>query len=153
MPEKKTERSSSPEENTEVVLEAFGKFAEENLNIHIDGYFSIKGGNLYWLPEQPPDLSSLKVAKFGWYLGEYSRGKFEPSHSMVLSLKKGDIKNVIDFEPDSREVIRYLKGETLMLDGQKGLIGICVGGYTLGWARQTGDMLKNLYPKGWRKMS
>jgi len=33
-----------------------------------------------------------------------------------------------------------------------GYTGILVDGYTLGWAKQTGDMLKNLYPKGWRKM-
>jgi len=140
-------------ENAGGVLDAFGKFARENLNITIEGHFNTKGSNLYWLPETPPDLNGLKVAKFGWYLGELSRDKFEPSHSMVTALKKGDIKNVIDFEPDSREVISYLKGETLMMDGQKGLTGICIGGYTLGWARQMGDMLKNLYPKGWRKMS
>jgi len=93
------------------------------------------------------------VAKFGWYLGEASNGRFEPSHSMVIALKKQDIKNTIDFASNSREVFSYLKGETLMIEGKKGFAGICTDGFTMGWAKQTGEMLKNMYPKGWRKLS
>lgn len=135
------------------MFKSFRAFVNENLNIEIEGYFDIKGNNLYCLPEQTPDLSGLKIAKFGWYLGEFVRDKFEPSHSMIISLKKEDIKNVINFAADSREIMSYLKGETLMIEGKKGYTGVCVEGYTLGWAKQTGDMLKNLYPKGWRKMN
>lgn len=131
----------------------FSEFEKESLNITFEGYFSLKGDNLYFLPDAVPNLDGLKVAKFGLYLGEIKRGKFEPSHSMLLSLKKEDFKEVIEFESKSREVLSYLKGETLMLEGPKGLKAICVDGYTIGFAKQTGDMLKNLYPKGWRKMS
>jgi len=133
-------------------LEAFYAFSRENLNIEIKGYFQVKGRNLYYLPEAPPDLGGIKVAKFGWYLGEFVRDRFEPAHSMAVSLKKEEIKKVIDFSSKSRDVLSYLKGETIMLEGEKGLTAVCVDGYTLGWAKQTGDMLKNLYPKGWRKM-
>jgi NOL1/NOP2/sun family putative RNA methylase len=131
----------------------FFEFVEENLNTRLEGYFNIRGNSLYLLPEEPPSLRGIKVAKFGWYLGEFSKGKFSPSHSMIISLKAGDLKNSINFASDSREVISYLKGETLMIEGTKGLIGVCVDGYTLGWAKQEGCMLKNLYPKGWRKLS
>jgi aspartate ammonia-lyase len=34
-----------------------------------------------------------------------------------------------------------------MVEGNKGLTAVCVDGYTLGWAKQTGDMLKNLSQK------
>ncbi len=129
------------------------RFAEQNLNILPGGCYFRKGRNLYALPEAPPDLDGLKVAKFGWFLGELDGERFEPSHSLAAALGKGDFKRTTDFEPDSREVRSYLKGETLLVDGEKGLTGICAGGYSLGWAKQTGDMLKNLYPKGWRKMS
>jgi len=67
-------------------------------------------------------------------------------------LKKEDIRKTLNFSADSVEVLKYLKGETLMIEGEPGYTGILVDGYTLGWAKQTGDMLKNLYPKGWRKM-
>lgn len=134
------------------ITDVFMDFCRENLNICVEGNFLTKGSNLYYLPETPPDLSGIKVAKFGWYLGELIRNKFEPSHSMVVSLKKEDIKNVTDFGADSNDVLRYLKGETLIIEGKKGLTCICVDGYPLGWGKQTGDMIKNLYPKGWRKM-
>jgi NOL1/NOP2/fmu family ribosome biogenesis protein len=135
------------------VLESFRNFEKENLNISLDEYFIVKGSNLYSLPVKLPDLSGVKVAKFGRYLGEAAKGRFEPSHSFILSLCRDDLKNVQDFASNSKEVISYLKGETLITEGQKGYTGILVDGYTLGWAKQTGDMLKNLYPKGWRKMN
>ncbi|MCX7708644.1 MAG: RsmB/NOP family class I SAM-dependent RNA methyltransferase [Clostridia bacterium] len=135
------------------LIQAFREFAEENLNIDINGNFIAKGNNLYCLPAEVPDLSGIKVAKFGWYLGAVNNGRFEPSHSMIVSLKNKDLKRTINFPAESKEVFSYLKGETLMIEGEKGFCGVCADGYTLGWAKQTGDMLKNLYPKGWRKMS
>lgn len=125
----------------------------ECMNISLEGYFQQKGSNLYCLPELPPRLDRVKVAKFGWYLGEFVRDKFEPSHSMLLSLEKGAFRRVLDLPSDSMDVLRYLKGETLIQEGPKGLTAVCVDGYTLGWAKQTGDMVKNLYPKGWRKVN
>lgn len=124
--------------NVNKLMEPFYKFVEENLNINIEGFFAVKGNNLYCLPEEPPDLSGIKVAKFGWYLGEILKGRFEPSHSFALSLKKEDIKNTVNFGADSIDVSKYLKGETLMLEGDPGYTGVLVDGYTLGWAKQTG---------------
>lgn len=128
-------------------------FIENNTNIKLSGHTFQKGNNIYLLPEGYPDLSGLRVAKFGWYLGEVGPKGFIPSHSFATSLSSDEIKQKIDFSSQSREVNSYLKGETLIVSGEKGYTGICVDGYSLGWAKQTGDMLKNLYPKGWRKMS
>jgi len=129
-------------------------FIENNTNIDgLKGYAFQKGNNLYHLPETCPDLSGLRVAKSGWYLGEMGPKGFIPSHSFAVSLSCDEIKNKINFTSDARETNSYLKGETLIISGEKGYTGICVDGYSLGWAKQTGDMLKNLYPKGWRKMS
>jgi NOL1/NOP2/fmu family ribosome biogenesis protein len=142
----KSQRSEVPAE--------FYNFVRDNLNTEIEGHFDIKGNNLYCLPEAIPDLSGIKVAKFGWYLGEFVHGKFEPSHSMIISLKKEDIKNVLNLDSKSRDVLSYLKGETPAIELEKnGFAGVCVDGYTLGWAKQSGGTLKNLYPKGWRKMN
>jgi len=136
------------------IPDEFYKFVKDNLNIEIEGRLELKGNNLYYLPEETPILDGVKVSKFGWYLGEFNRGKFEPSHSMIISLKKEDIKNVVDFNASSKEVISYLKGETLMQDSDtNGFVGICVDNNTLGWAKFAGGVFKNLYPKGWRRMS
>jgi len=128
-------------------------FEEQNLNINLTGYFSIKGKNLYNLPCEIPKLNGIKVAKFGWYIGEIDHGKLDPSHSMAIALRRDNFKRSIDFDSLSREIISYLKGETLMIEGEKGITAICVDGFVTGLAKQTGDMLKNQYPKGWRKMS
>ena len=133
-------------------MQVFNAFEKENLNIKIEGHFYLKGNNLYCLPVPMPDFCGIKVAKFGWYLGKFTPKGFEPSHSLALSLRKNDIKNVVDFSPDSEEISRYLKGETLITEGPEGLRGICTSGYTLGWAKQQGGILKNLYPKGWRRL-
>jgi len=132
---------------------SFHVFVRDNLNYSPEGVYLLKGHNLYHLPEQPPRLDGLKVAKFGWFLGTFEDNRFEPSHSMVTALKMSDIKRTIDLKVSDSEVNRYLKGETLMLEGEKGFTAVCVDGWTLGWAKQTGDMLKNMYPKGWRRLS
>lgn len=133
--------------------EAYSRFVQDNLNFCPKGFFTKKGRNIYVLPEKHPSLDGIKTAKFGWYLGEANEGRFEPSHSFVTALGMGDVKKMITLDAGSREVFSYLKGETVMLEGEKGYTAVCVDGYTLGWAKQTGDMLKNLYPKGWRKMN
>lgn len=135
------------------VLESFRNFERDNLHISLNDHFIVKGSNLYSLPVKLPDLSGIKVAKFGRYVGEALKGRFEPSHSFVLSLCKDELKNVLNFDSNSSEVIKYLKGETLIIEGEKGYVGVLVDGCTLGWAKQTGEILKNLYPKGWRKMN
>ena len=128
-------------------------FIKNNTSLDLKGYIYQKGNNIYHLPESCPDLAGLKAAKFGWYLGEIGPKGFIPSHSLAVSMAENEIKNKLCFSAGSREVNSYLKGETLIESGEKGYTGICVDGYTLGWAKQTGDMLKNLYPKGWRKMA
>lgn len=137
----------------EKALEPFYNFVKENLNRTPDGNFCLQGKNLYCLPFEYPDLSGIRVAKFGWFLGELANNRFEPSHSFIMALSKEDLKNTINFSSDSKEIIKYLKGETLMIEGKKGYTGVLVDGYTVGWAKQMGDMLKNQYPKGWRMMN
>lgn len=132
---------------------AFDEFVKANMTYFPDGVFMIKGHNLYQLPEPPPLLAGLRTAKFGWFLGSFEGHRFEPSHSLVTALDKKAFLRTIDLKADSREVNSYLKGETLMIEGEKGLTAVCVDGKTLGWAKQTGDMLKNMYPKGWRRLS
>jgi NOL1/NOP2/fmu family ribosome biogenesis protein len=147
------DRGTEAVESYDKLPESFHSFVKDNLNDIPEGVYLLRGHNLYLLPEAPPRLDGLKAAKFGWFLGSFEDRRFEPSHSMVTALEKEAIKRTVDLDASSREVWSYLKGETVMLEGEKGLTAVCVNGWTLGWAKQTGDMLKNLYPKGWRRLS
>ena len=44
----------------------------------------------------------------------------------------------------------YLKGQTFPLEGEKGWYLVTVDGYSLGWGKLAGGIMKNHYPKGLR---
>ena len=117
------------------------------------GRLTNRNGNIYIDPIVIDFPTNFKVAKIGLYLGTIKNNIFEPSHSMAMALKMKDFNNVINFNANSAEVIKYLKGETLIIDKPgKGYHVVCVDGYPLGWGKLQDGILKNLYPKGWRKM-
>lgn len=107
--------------------------------------------HLYQVDPDLPSLDGLKTAKPGWYLGRVSHGRFEPSQAFAMGLSAEQMKQRLSLAVDDPMVMRYLKGETLMLEGPKGWTLVCLEGYPLGFAKQTGDYLKNHYPPGWRQ--
>jgi NOL1/NOP2/sun family putative RNA methylase len=141
---------TSPE--AEKAASAFFGFISENMRISLSGVYHLRGGSLYLLPPYLDTAPALRWEKAGLYLGEYQKGRFEPSQSLVMACRSHHFKRVISFKADDHNVLRYLKGETLMTDGDKGYTLVCVDGFPLGWAKQENGILKNLYPKGWRMM-
>lgn len=133
--------------------ESYPAFIKDHMNGIPEGIYFHKGRNLYHLPEQPPKLDGLRVSKFGWFLGTFEEKRFEPSHHLVTALDRSAFRRTINLDSSGREINSYLKGETLMLEGEKGFTAVCADEWTMGWAKQTGDMLKNMYPKGWRRLS
>ena len=113
------------------------------------------GDQLYLIPEEMPDFDKLKVVRPGLHLGSFKKNRFEPSHALALALRKEDVCLCRDYPADSAETASYLKGEAIADEsgqpGNKGWILMCVGGYSLGWAKLAGGILKNHYPKGLRK--
>ncbi len=140
----------SPSEENKSIL---NDFIRDNLSIELNGELVEIRNKLYLLPEGYGYLANIKAVKYGWYLGDIINNRFEPSQSFIMGLSKREIKRVIDFTINDYEVIKYLKGETLNIECEKGLYAICVDGYTIGFAKSTGANLKNMYPKGWRKMN
>lgn len=131
-------------------LDAFREFEQDNMNTFLDGVFHLKGSSLYRLPGALDGVPPVRWEKAGLYLGEFVKGRFEPSASYAMAMKMSDFRRVINFTSDDQRVIRYLKCETLLVDGEKGYTAVCVDGFPLGWGKQEGGTLKNLYPKGWR---
>jgi len=134
------------------MLKAYQQFAGETLNISPSGYFIAFNDQLYVLPKEVPSLEKLKVLRPGLHLGTFKKNRFEPSHALALALSKEEAKNVMDLSAGSDEIIAYLKGEVLQANGSKGWHLITVDGYSIGWGKLAGNMMKNHYPKGLRWM-
>ena len=67
---------------------------------------------------------------------------------MGITMK--DFKNVINLSSESVELIKYLKGETISVKGEKGYNLVCVEGFPLGFGIMEGNNLKNKYSSSWR---
>ena len=106
------------------------------------------GQSLYWAPEGMPDLNRLKVLRPGLELGTVKKDRFEPSHGLALWLK--DCKNIQDFPAESEEISRYIHGDVVPSE-KKGWCLVTAGGYSIGWGKGDGRVLKNHYPKGLRR--
>ena len=106
------------------------------------------GQNLFWAPEELPDMKGLKVMRPGLELGEVKKGRFEPAHALALWLR--DCANVVSFPAESPEIREYMHGNVLS-GNVRGWCLVKAGDYSLGWAKGDGNQLKNHYPKGLRR--
>lgn len=147
---------------------SYTRFAEETLcAFDRAGTYLVFGEQLYLGPVDMPALMGLKVLRPGLHLGTLKKNRFEPSHALALALKKEQVLQYVDLPADSRQVQQYLGGQTLLIgedglyvrhgasgkcaDNAKGWCLVCVDGYSLGWGKLSGNILKNHYPKGLRK--
>ena len=115
-----------------------------------NGYLKYKD-NIHLLPKEMPGLKGLKVQRSGLHLGTLLKNRFEPSHALALALKPSEVVHVWNLEGNSDEARGYLKGNTFPAQGEKGWYLITVDGYSIGWGKLAGGIMKNHYPKGLRK--
>lgn len=110
------------------------------------GYITF-GDNLYFVPEGMPSLKGLKVLRPGLHIGEMKKNRFEPSHAFALALSPREVRHVWNLEASDPKVTAYLNGQTFPAEGEKGWYLICVDGFSLGWGKLAGGIMKNHYPK------
>ena len=133
--------------------------AERLRDFSWDGTYIRFGDQLYLGAPELPALKGLKVLRPGLHLGTIKKNRFEPSHALALAIAPGQAKQVAELAADSPQAAQYLNGMTLTGgDGvtirggdAKGWCLVCADGYSLGWAKAAGGILKNHYPKGLRK--
>lgn len=129
-----------------------------NLHRHFESErLESKNGMVYYMPEELPLIQGLRFLRSGLFLGEMKKKRFEPSQSLAMALSREDYKNCLSLSADDERVVRYLKGETIVLEGQEvdildGWLLVCVDGYPLGWGKKMRASVKNRYHKGWRWM-
>ncbi len=142
------EELPEPGFSREKLPKLWDSFAKE-MGIRLpEGYPVTFGGRLYWAPVQMPDIRGIKVLRPGLELGELKKDRFEPAHALALWTKK--VENCVSFPAESPEVAAYMHGETVPCD-RKGWCLVCVDGFSLGWGKGDGNVLKNHYPKGLRR--
>ncbi|KXZ39254.1 NOL1/NOP2/sun family putative RNA methylase [Alkalithermobacter thermoalcaliphilus JW-YL-7 = DSM 7308] len=132
------------------VLKDYLEFEKEFLVSRIDGNYILFGEELYSIPKDMVSLDGMKIVRPGLHIGTIKKNRFEPSHALALYLNKLDVKYSYNIDKDSQQIIDYLKGHALKINGQKGWYLVEVDGYSIGWGKLSGDTLKNHYPKGLR---
>ncbi len=135
------------------------QFYQENLTCPLPSntYYYTMGEQLFSCPFKPLAIDGLKVLRMGVHVGTLAYGKLKPAQAFIMSLPKEAFIRNVDLSWDSDDVRRYVRGESLTLTGQpEGLTAVRVQGgnqaYILGIGDVRGGILKNLYPKGWRRM-
>lgn len=121
-----------------------------------EGNLFYKDENVYLLPGALEYRPSLRYLRTGLHLGTMGHGKrFEPSQALAMALDGSDYQVCMELPAEDIRVIKYLKGETIALpegfqSEQGAPVLVCAGGYSLGWGKCNGAMLKNKYASGWR---
>ncbi|MBE6960450.1 MAG: hypothetical protein E7448_07005 [Ruminococcaceae bacterium] len=138
-----------PEEPGVPLPKVFAAFAKE-LRISLPAGKALSfGQSVYWFPNEMPLLRGLKVLRPGLELGEVKKDRFEPAHALALWLKT--CANVENIPAESPLTAKYMGGDVIPSE-KKGWCLVTVDGYSIGWGKGDGRVLKNHYPKGLRRM-
>lgn len=153
---------------TEAVLDALGEAVDWSDALR-SGRLARLGDAVSLLPEEwaafAEPLVGLRVVRVGLHVGDFRpSGWFRLSHAFALAHPFARAKRTVDFRADGadsqRELVRYLKGESLFVPAERidrddgvspeGTVLVQVDGFPLGWAKWQDGLLKNGYPAGWR---
>ncbi|MGN1146022.1 MAG: RsmB/NOP family class I SAM-dependent RNA methyltransferase, partial [Acetatifactor sp.] len=126
-------------------LEECIAFYKEFLQVQLPGKYIKFGEHIYLVPEDMPNLQGLKVLRPGLHMGTLKKNRFEPSHALALALAPDEAVNVWNLSLEDDTVRAYLNGQTFSASGEKGWYLICVDGFSLGWGKLAGGIMKNHY--------
>ncbi|MQW23821.1 MULTISPECIES: RsmF rRNA methyltransferase first C-terminal domain-containing protein [unclassified Lactococcus] len=131
-------------------MKLWQEFEKKNLKLTFDSQLmQVFGEHLYLLPAGLPDLSQLKIARDGLYLGEFKKNRFEPSYALGLALHPEEVKQTLDISLE--DFNKYVAGETLAVStDQAGWTQLTLDGNGLGFAKVVSGTVKNYFPKGLR---
>ena len=107
---------------------------------------------LYLKKRLPIDLKGIRVLRSGLFLGIYEHERFTPSSAVAFALRKEDFDQYIDLSSSDIRVQKYLKGETIFVEGnkKKGYILVCCDGLPMGFGIWEDGRIKNKLEKGFR---
>lgn len=159
--ERRTERKGAGKETGKMPRqlqknEEFMEFMDKAPGLNDPGRFFVLQDLVYYLPKNFAPRAGLRYLRTGLLAGSIKNGRFEPSQALAMTLSEDTFPDSVSFSVEDERVIRYLKGETLLLADKekqkKGWCLVCVDGFALGFAKGAGMVLKNKYYPGWRWM-
>ena len=120
-------------------------------NLDLDGYYLYKYNEHFYLSLRPlPDLKS-NIIRYGIYLGDAIKNRFEPSHSLYRANSLiGKFRYVYDVNDEEYE--QFISGNELKIGKEANYYLITYRGLSLGFGKCSNGILKNKYPKGLRRM-
>lgn len=132
---------------TKAQLKLWQDFAKQHIKVGLTGILQTFGDNLYLLPEGLPDLGKLKIARNGLHLGIFKKNRFEPSFALGLALSPDDVEQFVKIDIEQFRV--YVSGNIVKLEEpiQNGWYLVVINGNGMGFAKITGNILKNHFPK------
>ena len=151
VPDPVPSESKGPDKKTQQILDEFFKDMRSGGE---DFSLDIRGEYVYAVPGLTKGIRGLKFVRNGLLLGELKKNRFEPSQPLAMALSKDDYAVTLDFSANDERVLRYLKGETILVDENEwtkpnGWQLVCVDGFPLGWGKLVNGVLKNKYLSGW----
>lgn len=92
---------------------------------------------------------AMHVIKLGTEIGEITQKGLVPNPALAFD-ENLIAETVQQLELTREEALKYLKGDTFNLAGNKGFSIVKYNGINLGWINHLGNRFNNLYPKEWR---
>ncbi len=108
------------------------------------------GDNISLVSAHMPSVKGLKILRSGLQVGALKKNRFEPSHGLALALDPRMVTRVWNLDSEKDTIRAYLNGQTFPAEGEKGWYLICVDGFSIGWGKLAGGIMKNHYPRGLR---
>ena len=112
--------------------------------------YYLRENEVYYCNE-PLDIRN--TVRQGVLLGTLEKNRFEPHHHLFMCPEISEQFKSTYQITERDELVRYLKGESLMVSGMKGYVRVTYKGKTLGFAKGDGRQLKNRLPKGLRNVN
>jgi NOL1/NOP2/sun family putative RNA methylase len=136
-----------PDDLPRAAMDVVGAFWESTLiKVRPAQGWLVEGNAVYQAPVHPDVLADLRIVRPGWRVGTLARGRFEPSHALVMGLDGDDVRRCVALEATSPDTAGYLRGEPLASPGPDGWLAVTCDGFPLGWGKRVGDVVKNHYP-------
>ncbi|MBP1529538.1 MAG: RsmF rRNA methyltransferase first C-terminal domain-containing protein [Erysipelotrichaceae bacterium] len=120
-------------------------------NLLLDHYYLYKNNEHYYLSLKPlPDMKG-NVLRYGIYLGDLIKKRFEPSHHLYRANSlKGKYRYTYDL--DEQQYDDFVSGKEIKANLDDHYYQLTYKGIALGYGKCAKGTIKNKYPKGLRRM-
>ncbi len=120
----------------------------------LDGVLNLDSDQLSLLPADAPEIrllsgKGIRLLRAGLPLCRVGKGFVVPDHALAMATARADAKRV--FEMDGPTAARFMEGEEIPADTEKGWTLMTYKNMPLGWGKASAGAIKNHLPKGLRR--